>query len=260
AFNGIDISGIYNPATAPMFYDLRAKSLEEQSLKPIGSLEEMRGNIFSAETATDSVVNRLKNIPAYEVMFKNAFGENSINAQNIAKAIASFERTLITTNTPFDNFMRGDDDALSKKQKTGMTIFIDAGCNRCHNGPMLSDFKTHVLGVEDNSKLTASDDGENGTYAFRTPTLRNLKYTAPYMHSGTINTLEDVVKFYNKTGRRESQNPHVSSASLARELPGPIKPEDISSLIDFLNSLNAETFDKSAPATVPSGLKVGGNI
>ena len=111
----------------------------------------------------------------------------------MAKAIATFERTLVAANAPFDRYMRGDQNALTEQQKKGMALFISTGCNMCHNGPMFSDYKTHVLGVPDNEKLGYSDKGQNDTYAFQTPTLRNLKFTTPFMHNGKFNTLEEGV-------------------------------------------------------------------
>ena len=262
AFNGIDISGLYDPKAAPMFYDLRAQSLEAQSLGPIAQLEEMRGNNYTENGALDSVVIRLKNIPEYVQLFTNVFGNNNINTENIGKAIACFERTLITTETPFDLYMRGEKNALSDKQKSGMTVFLNAGCNKCHNGPMFSDFKVHVLGVKDNTKLINYDKGQNNTYAFRTPTLRNLKYTAPYMHNGTESTLQDVIKFYADAGRNRgtSANANVSKNQLDKDLPGLVDPEDVDNLVEFLNALSVNNYDKTIPETVPSRLKVGGNI
>ena len=92
----------------------------------------------------------------------------------------------MVANTPFDRYMRGDTSALSAEQLRGMEQFQSAGCINCHSGPMFSDFTTHVLGVPDNPKLPESDGGVNKTYAFRTPSLRNLSATAPYMHNGTF--------------------------------------------------------------------------
>ena len=126
---------------------------------------------------------------------------------------------------------------------------------------MLSDFKTHVLGVADNEKLGFSDDGTDKTYAFRTPTLRNLRFTAPYMHSGKLKTLQNVLEFYEDLAGRKIANPNVKPEqldTLTKQLN--VNFKDISTIIDFLNTLNDPDFDKTIPAKVPSGLKVGGNI
>ena len=123
---------------------------------------------------------------------------------------------------------------------------------------MFSDFKPHVLGVPDNAKLAASDAGVADWYAFRTPSLRNLRYTAPYMHSGAFASLPDVLRFYNGAGRRP-RNPNVRADQLD-PLLRQLNTGRGFEIIDFLDALNDDTFDKRTPARVPSGLHPGGNI
>ena len=124
---------------------------------------------------------------------------------------------------------------------------------------MFSDFKTHMLGVADNAKNPTSDAGVNGSYAFRTPSLRNVALTAPYMHSGTIRDLAGVLNFYDPGGRpAPSANPHVSVAQRDPLFPGRVT--DPQAIIAFLLSLSASSYDRNVPASVPSGLPVGGNI
>ena len=260
AFNGLAADGSCNPATAPMFWDLRAQSLEAQSLLPIASLEEMRGPLCSEAAALDSAVARLRRLPAYGTLFGSAFGGAApITAINIGKALASFERTLLATDSPFDRYQRGDQTALSAQQVQGLTAFVASGCAKCHSGPMFSDYKTHVLGVADNAKNPTSDAGVNGSYAFRTPSLRNVALTAPYMHSGTIRDLAGVLNFYDPGGRpAPSANPHVSVAQRDPLFPGRVT--DPQAIIAFLLSLSASSYDRSVPASVPSGLPVGGSI
>jgi len=260
AFNGIGIDDVCNPATAPMFWDERAESLESQSLLPIATLEEMRGRQFTEATAVDSVVNRLRRIPQYQQLFTAVFGGTApITAQNLGKALACFERTLVATDTPFDRYMRGDQTALTTQQGQGLNAFVQSGCQKCHSGPMLSDYQLHVLGVADNSKLTTSDSGQNGTYAFRTPSLRNLAVTAPYMHSGVLTTLAAVLQFYDAgRGTPTSANPKVPRTSLDPLFPRTVNNQQ--AIIAFLGSLNSDSYDKRIPAQVPSGLSVGGNI
>ena len=172
-FNGMNTAGVYNPSTAPMFWDNRTKSLENQSLGPIATLEEMRGNTYSEALALDSVIARLRNITEYRTLFQAAFGNTTqpVTAVNLGKAIASFERTLITNNSPYDRFQRGDRTALTAQQVQGMQSFRDAGCATCHSGDMFSDYQLHVLSVPDNAKNATSDAGANNTYAFRTASL-----------------------------------------------------------------------------------------
>jgi cytochrome c peroxidase len=181
AFNGVDEAGQYDPAAAPMFWDMRVTSLESQALEPIKAFEEMRGNAYGEEKAVDALVARLNTIPEYRAQFRKAFGsENAVSAGNLAKALATFERTLLANNSPFDRYMRGDRNAMTSAQIAGMQRFESTGCTNCHNGPMFSDYKPHVLGVPDNGKLPESDRGiKDVPYAFRTASLRNLGFTAP---------------------------------------------------------------------------------
>lgn len=269
AFNGSDIGGEYDPAAAPMFWDARARSLETQALEPLKALEEMRGRTYPEEKAVDTVVARLDASAEYRRLFAAAFGgERAVTAANIGRALAAFQRTLTATNAPFDRYMRGDRGAMSDSQLRGMRRFERVGCVRCHNGPMFSDYKLHVLGVPDNPALPASDAGagDRGTgerYAFRTASLRNLAFTAPYMHSGIFETLEDVLEFYDDVDSRrgDARNPNVSREELdplLRQLRG--VDEDDENLIAFLEALSDPNFDRTIPPRVPSGLAVGGRI
>lgn len=260
AYNGMDVKGNYHPDKAPMFWDNRAHSLEEQALKPILSLEEMRGDQISENHILDTIVNRLHKIKAYQNLFALAFPENSkIDSTNILKAIASFERSLTTPNSRFDKFIAGDKNALSEVEKQGFELFKKAKCNLCHSGPMFSDFKIHALGVIDNEKLGFSDDGFEKTYGFRTPTLRNLRHTAPYMHNGKLTTLKKVLEFYEDISNGKSQNPNITQLDpLVNKIE--LKGKDMSPIISFFNSLNSEDYDKTIPQEVPSKLPVGGNI
>jgi len=260
AFNGIDSSGRYDPANAPMFWDLRVASLEAQALEPIESFEEMRGDAYGEAEALEAVTARLAGVAEYRTLFSRAFGgSRAVTAENVGKALAAFQRTLNANNSPFDRYMRGDLAAMTPDQIRGMEQFDRAGCVNCHAGPMFSDFKPHVLGVPDNAKLVSSDAGIEGAYAFRTPSLRNLRYTAPYMHSGTFQTLQDVLGFY-RGGRRRPQNANVRRDQLDPLLGRVNVGRGNVDIIAFLNALNDDGFDKTIPARVPSGLTPGGNI
>ena len=262
AFNGINTANSYDPRQAPMFWDLRTKSLELQALEPIKTFEEMRGHAFPAALAVDSVVQRLRRIPEYQALFEQAFGgPQAITPRNLGKALAAFERTLVANNSRFDQYMRGDKEALSLAELEGLALFKQAGCAKCHNGPMFSDFKVHVLGVAENAKLQQPDAGAQNTYAFRTPTLRNLRYTDPYMHNGTLKTLNSVLLFYEDLGGRESHNLLVPASQLdSLGTQTKVNFRDIQTIVEFLNTLNDDNFDRKMPERVPSGLKVGGNI
>jgi cytochrome c peroxidase len=259
-FNGMDANGNFNSATAPMFWDSRIKSLELQALEPIKALEEMRGNAFSEATALDSVIARLKKIPQYQQLFQTAFNNNNaITVANMGTAIATFERTLVANNSPFDRYKRGETTAMSALEIRGMDAFQRVGCANCHSGNMFSDYQLHVLSVPDNGKLTQSDAG-NGTYAFRTASLRNLKFTAPFMHSGVFRTLDDVVRFYGRIAGGNSQNPNVNTRQIDQRIRNVRIGNNQQALVAFINALSDDSFDKSVPTSVPSRLNVGGNI
>lgn len=180
------------------FWDGRAGSLEEQALGPIANPIEMNLPIEEA-------VQRLSAIEGYAQQFQAVFGE-PVNQHNLAKAIAAFERTILSGNAPYDRFKAGDPNALSEQAQAGMKLFFGkANCSGCHAGPNFTDNGFHNLGVsfhhekpdygrEGISKL----QGDRG--AFKTPTLREIARTAPYMHDGSLKTLEDVIEYYNKGG------------------------------------------------------------
>ncbi|WP_341220547.1 cytochrome-c peroxidase [Polaribacter atrinae] len=268
AFNGITNDNEVNPLNAPMFWDNRALSLEEQALLPLLSKEEMRGTFISEGALFDTIVIRLNVIPEYKLAFQEAFGTDEVSTDRVAKAIASFERTLVANNSPFDQYMRGDAATMSQQQINGMNAFVNVGCAECHSGPMFSDYKLHVLGIPGNPKLPNSDSG-TGNYAFRTPTLRNLSFTAPYMHNGKHSSLDEVMNFYEDIsgggdgddGNGGAINPNVPQNQidpLARQLQ---MDDDVTgAIIAFMEALNDPNFDKTIPVSVPSGLPVGGNI
>ncbi len=254
AFNGITANGDYDPANTVMFWDSRSHSLEDQALGPIRSQEEMRGTDFTEENIVEEVASRLQAIPDYVEMFDAAFGDNTINASTMAQAIAAFERSIIANNSRFDQYARGDDSALTELEVRGLNTFIDAGCNACHSGPMFSDYELHQLPVPDNEKLTELGIVDNGVDGkFRTPTLRNLEFTAPYMHNGTKSDLNSAIRFYNDIDN-PSGDPDLAKVKLNGQ------SESIEAIKAFLLTLSDDSFDKTIPETVPSGLNPGGDI
>jgi cytochrome c peroxidase len=157
--------------------------------------------------------------------------------------------------------MRGDQTAISLSEKDGFELFKKVGCANCHNGPMFSDYKMHVLGIPNNKKLSEPDLGFEEQFAFRTASLRNLRFTAPYMHNGTLTNLQKVLEFYEDISFGKTRNPLISKERfdpLVSELNLSVK--EMSPIISFLNTLNDPTFSKDIPEKVPSGLLVGGNI
>ncbi|MEM7162170.1 MAG: cytochrome c peroxidase [Bacteroidota bacterium] len=261
AFNGINELGVSNPSTAPMFWDNRAESLEAQAILPLLSAEEMRGDDIPENEIYDHIVQKLVALGAYEMLFQNAFGNDLISIERVADALSTFQREIVANDSPFDEYMRGNTNALNNQEIEGMNTFIDVGCANCHSGPMFSDFELHTLSVPEHPLV--EDEGATGNFDFRTPSLRNLALTGPYMHNGRFNQLRDVLEFYNDIsgGNGDSQNPNVNDNEIAQEARDlDLDGGDINEIIQFLNALNDEDFDREIPQSVPSGLPVGGNI
>lgn len=244
AWNGWTWEGAVAPERAPMFWDHRAASLEAQVLGPITSEAEMRGTAIAADAILDEVTARLGAIPAYAARFDAAFAGEGVSATTMAKAIAAFERTLIPRDSSFDRYLAGDDDAMTAPQIRGLHGFIDQGCSRCHSGPMLSDFKLHRLAVPDGE---APDVG-GGSREFRTPSLRMVSRTAPYMHNGSVANLDDLVDFYH--------NLEVTDPLQEGDVEPPLGGGD--DMILFFEALSDGTYDRTIPERVPSGLPPGG--
>ncbi|WP_306640867.1 cytochrome-c peroxidase [Sanyastnella coralliicola] len=261
AYNGISVSGTVNPMASPMFWDNRASSLEEQALLPMLSAEEMRGVAIAESDILDTLVNRLLAIAEYRNLFEAAFGSDEITETRIAQALANFQREIVANNSPFDRYMRGNMNAMTNAQVQGMNTFIESGCADCHGGPMFSDYELHTLSTPNHPQV--EDEGATGNFDFRTPTLRNLAFTEPYMHNGVFDDLEEVLEFYRDIsgGNANSQNPDVANNQIdqdARDLR--VNGDDMDEIIVFLNALNDPDFDTSIPSSVPSGLPVGGEI
>jgi len=261
AFNGIDNEGNYSVEEAPMFWDLRVESLENQALEPFLSAEEMRGEDIAEDDIIDTIIQRLNAIASYQDLFLEAFGTTEITEERILQAIATFERSILANNSPFDLYMRGDETAMTDEEIEGLETFIEVGCADCHGGAMFSDFELHVLGVPDHESV--EDQGATETFDFRTPTLRNVALTAPYMHNGVLESLEDVLDFYDdiSEGRENEINDNLDFGDLDPEIQDlSIRRGDREEIITFLDALTDEDFDKTIPESVPSGLSVGGDI
>ena len=255
AFNGV-IAGVKpDPKLAPLFWDSRVQGLEKQALHPIRSHDEMRGDRCAESEAVAAAVNRVKQFAEYRAIFADAFPqpENAPTADNLAKALAAFERTLVAGDSPFDRHLRGKGPALTAQQEHGLKIFQTAGCIHCHGGPMFSDFKPHFIGV--------SDSSPDGRREFHTPTLRNLRHTAPYMHHGAMRTLDEVLAFYEQLSDAVSETLDGGDATAHPPLDPLLKnlnlnAEDFPDLKAFLEMLNDDGYDRTVPSKVPSGLPV----
>jgi len=222
-------------------------------LVPLLESNEMAGS-------ADEIESRLKAIPDYVTFFENAFGNGaeSVTIENTQSAIASFERTLITNNSPFDKYATGQFDALTAQQRRGLNLFRSAAtrCFECHAAPTFSSNDFFVTGVpdlpgqdHDSGRASIANDGKDG--AFKAPTLRNIALSGPYMHNGAFATLEEVIDFYAKGGGRE-QGIAVDRHIIPIELTIQEKEE----LVAFLYALTDESALPDVPESVPSGLPV----
>jgi cytochrome c peroxidase len=229
------VNAAYSPV---LFWDGRASSLEDQVGSPILNPLEMNQTheAFLAKVRTDR---------SYRPMFQSAFGSDVITFDRVANALASFERTILSGDSPFDQYAyQGRKDALSTAQIRGLAVFKDpakGNCAACHTiGPALAlftdgQFHNTGEGVDDNGELTdlgrydvTHTDADKG--AFKTPSLRNVAVAGPYMHDGKLKTLKDVVDFYAGQG---NSNPYLDKRMSAIHLTG----QDRSDLVEFMKSL-----------------------
>lgn len=223
------------------FWDGRAATLEAQSLHPIDSDSELGGGV-------QNVVKRLQADHSYRAQFTAAFAQG-VTAKNLAKAIASFERTLLLGNSPVDRFRGGDAAALMSIQRQGLWLFESrGGCWRCHSGSNFTDEKFHNTGVswagavlDPGRQRVTKCDTDLG--AFKTPTLRGVALTAPYMHDGSLKSLEDVVRFYDRGGVR---NPYLD----VNLKPLTLSEDDIKKLVAFLQALSVDVTKQVRDSTI----------
>ncbi|MEM7258754.1 MAG: cytochrome-c peroxidase [Pseudomonadota bacterium] len=196
-WNGINEVGVFDPQQAPMFWDNRKQGLRQQAIEPLLAGLEMRGESFTEETILPEILARLNNNTEYRELFQQTYDVATIDTTVLADALASFQSSLIAAQTPFDRWMRGDATAMTTQQVSGMQEFVIAGCAECHSGPLFSDFELHVLGSPEAEGLAEADVGD-GNFGFRTPSLRQLRFTAPYFHGGQFASLAAVLDFYDE--------------------------------------------------------------
>ena len=233
---------VWNSAfNAVQFWDGRAASLEAQAAGPVTNAIEM------GMKSWDDVVIRLKSIEGYQVAFEQAFGKDAISKDNATKAIAAYERTLITPNSPYDKYVSGDKSALSVQQIRGMAKAQELGCTGCHSGPafngpgMFQPFPIHSNPVyaakyhfKDDKGLAEVTKKSDDAHFWKVPTLRNIAITAPYFHNGAVKTLDEAVTVMAKT-----------------QLDKDLAKEDVADIVAFLNSLTGE-FPKQKMPVLPA--------
>jgi cytochrome c peroxidase len=242
---------VINAAYAPaQFWDGRAASLELQAAGPIANPVEMN-------QPHDVSVAKLEADPEYRKLFETAFGPGPVTLGKVEKSIASFERTVISGNSAFDRYKYGGDKtALSPAAIRGLAVFTDktkGNCETCHTigdtYALFTDGKYHNIGAGVNSEGEITDPGryaesknEIDRGAFKTPSLRNIGLSAPYMHDGSLKTLKDVVDFYAGGG---NSNPNLDKEIKERRLTG----QEREDLIEFLESLSGDIPREAGPPT-----------
>lgn len=256
------------------FWDGRARTLEEQAKQPLLNAVEMGLENESV------LIARVTSIPEYRELFGRLFPREGITLDTVAKTIAAYERTLVSANSPFDRFIKGDKSAITANQKAGWALFKGkAKCIECHafskSSPVFTDFKFHNTGVagknEDLSQRAGAirlrrrsepvalfahqqEFSELGRFlvtladkdigAFKTPTLRDVELTGPYTHNGSLRTLLDVVRFYNEGGKK---NPNLDSKMQVLNL----NEKEINQLVDFLRALTSDDVLRRAQSAKP---------
>lgn len=226
-----------------LFWDGRASSLEEQALGPIANPKEMTNDKDPKEARLECE-KRIGNIPEYKPHFKAAFNDEECTLERLVKAIATFERTVLSGNSRYDRYKNGDKQALTEDEIKGLKIFMTKGsCINCHNGPTFSNSKFTNLGVgidkpnPDLGRYEITHD-EKDWGAFKVPQLRDVSKTAPYMHDGSLKSLEDVIDYYDKGGTpNKNLHPAIHPLNLSEE--------DKKNLVLFLKALDGEGWEQA---------------
>ena len=275
-----------------MFLDGRVtEGLEEQAVLPITSRDEMAGDAYPGELAQDSIVSRIRAIPEYVARFAQAFAGDVTDASDIeighvARAIAAYEREIVTPNSRYDRFVAGQFDTFNDVERLGFELFFGKGlCGDCHSGVMLSDFTMRVQGVGDEyESIHPGFEGKNGEggdfgrfhadpvefanqkFAFRTLTVRMAELTGPYFHSGSARTLHEAVEFYNRggLGPQDISDETLAAAGVVRDpsiRPLDLSPMEVDAIVAFMKTTTAPVQPgpsgldlTSVPIRVPSGL------
>ena len=226
------------------FWDGRGADLEDQALGPLVNPIEM------AMPSHAAVVAKVQGITGYAPLFAKAFGTPQVTGERIGQAIASFERTVVAGNSPFDRHQAGDRTAMSDAAVRGMAIFNGKGnCVTCHAGFNFTDESYHNLGVgmlakkPDLGRVKVSK-ARSETGAFKTPTLRNVSQSGPYMHDGSEATLADVVAYYDRGG---NTNPYISKEMR----PLGLVEGERTDLVAFLEALTGDVTPVSVPTEFP---------
>jgi len=228
---------IVNAAFGQIFmWDGRAGSLEEQALGPIRADVEMN-------LPVEELIEKLKGIEGYRPLFQAVFPKQGIAPETIAKAIATYERTVVSGRAPFDNWIEGDEAAMSQSAIRGFVLFnTKARCTDCHSGWNFTDDSFHDIGLAttDLGRAKILPGVEKMKYAFKTPGLREISLRGPYMHNGSVSTLEAVMDHYNRGGiDRPSRSAQIQPLGLSKQ--------EVADLVAFMKTLTSDLAPTSAP-------------
>ena len=242
---------VWNAAfNSAQFWDGRAATLEDQAKGPPTNPIEM------GMKDLDATIGRIRLIPGYQPYFEAAFGKGDVvTIDNAAKAIAAYERTLITPNSPYDRYVKGDKTAMTAQQVRGLETFAKVGCTACHSGPAFngsanlpmgqgflmkfptfpgSEYETQYKLTADPGRYTVTQKDED-KYLWRVQTLRNLTYTAPYFHNGSVKSLDEAVRVMGKT-----------------QLNKDLSETEVKDIVAFLGALDGEFPPQTMPRLPPT--------
>lgn len=235
------LNSVYQPL---LMWDGRKPNLEQQALGPIEAAAEMN-------LPLDELEKRLRNIEGYQPLFEKAYPGEGITRVTVGKALASFERTVVSTESPFDRWRKGDGQAISASAQRGFELFNGkAQCALCHQGFNFTDNGFHNIGVK---SLTGTEDEGRFAHrklpilkgAFKTPTLRDVALTAPYMHNGMYQTLDEVVEHYDRGGdNKVNLSPNIKPLGLSAD--------EKRDLVAFMKSLTGKPMVIALPQLPPN--------
>ncbi|MCL1091962.1 cytochrome-c peroxidase [Shewanella profunda] len=217
------------------FWDGRASDLKEQAAGPIANPKEMG---FTHELATETIAS----MPAYRARFAKVYGDEKVSIDRLTDAIAAFEKTLVTPNSPFDQYLLGKQDAITADAKAGYQLFKDKGCVSCHNGPAVGGTMFMKMGLIKPFHTNNPAEGRKGVtgkegdkFVFKVPTLRNIELTYPYFHDGSVWTLEEAVNT-------------MADIQLGQKL----SDKEVKEMVAFLDSLTGDQPQITLPILPPS--------
>lgn len=239
-----------------LFWDGRAPTVEQQALDVLANADEMH-------SADDVLVDHLSDIPEYVESFLEVFGVEQPGPEQISLALAAYERTVVSSTTRFDRFTAGKFKSMTDEELSGLHLFrTDARCINCHNGPLLTDDKFHNIGIsqygrphEDLGRYTITNNPED-VGAFRTPSLRNVTQTGPYMHSGLF-ALDELLMLYNAGMPNDrAREGHAAPTPIKSPLVKPLglNARDLADITAFLKTLEGSR-SRIFPPKLPVGLE-----